>query len=441
MMKNEKTGESPSNVGIREHPTPHLASSSRRKIHKHSHAKGITTLAEAGPSRDDEAPPYKAHWPRWTCYSVARLDQAVALSCDVDPDALRNPVEFEFGGFAADDPDPDCDPTPDVEFLLWSDRHQIAESQAGVGFGIVDWVPNEMGGKTPRVLMAEFAAWAVALGKISPVWKNLPNELRSLVPNSTELARAPNSTPQDKLAELTTTATLKPAAAERLGKTLAASAPKPTAEEGSAEEGAFAAPKSSAEENSNRHVPADDCNARDKIAPSRDERSMLLLIRALASKIGRRLEHVSADAAKIVQLVTNAGGKLSHNTVRKFLHRAKPVNLVSSPSRGGAADDAPVDPQERESMLTIILALITESERRLQRTLTDVEVGESMDSTELSVLHDLIVQNLREARDLKPAKSPAADTDHPLSPPAPQSGELPNDQVLTPPSKVDSSVR
>jgi hypothetical protein len=168
---------------------------------------------------------------------------------------------------------------------------------------------------------------------------------------------------------------------------------------------------------------------------------MLLLIRALASKIGRRLEHVSADAAKIVQLVTNAGGKLSHNTVRKFLHRAKPVNLVSSPSRGGAADDAPVDPQERESMLTIILALITESERRLQRTLTDVEVGESMDSTELSVLHDLIVQNLREARDLKPAKSPAADTDHPLSPPAPQSGELPNDQVLTPPSKVDSSVR
>jgi len=34
-----------------------------------------------------------------------RLDQAVALSCDVEPAALRNPVEFEFGGFADDDPD------------------------------------------------------------------------------------------------------------------------------------------------------------------------------------------------------------------------------------------------------------------------------------------------------------------------------------------------
>jgi hypothetical protein len=411
MPKRKKTASPSGNRGIQGQTTKDPTTTTTRQTHESSD-KGRVHPPTAEASSSDRAPPvYKARWPTWTCQSVVRLDQAVALSCDVEPAALRNPVEFEFGGFADDDPDE----TPDADFLLNNERYDIAKSQAGVAFKIVDWVRDERGVKTPRVLMADFAEWAARMGEISSVWRQLPDEFRSLARKERPApSPAPASAGGEHLAQAESVAAPKPAAEEPPREARSGSAANPTAEGGPAETASPAAPKPIAEETSDNQAPADFRNsvAEGKIALNRDEQSMLVLIRALAAKIGCRLKKTSSDAARIRALAQRIGCSRSLNTVRKFLNWAKTLNPAENLLDGSTAEGAPSDPQERESMLTVILALVTEIERRQQHALTDAaEVGGFVKSVGFSLPDDTITKYLKEARDLKPTKQPHAEAD------------------------------
>ena len=92
----------------------------------------------------------------------------------------QNPEGFGFGGHSANDPDADFDPLPDTDFQVFSLRHEIAERVAGVDFKITKRVPRRNGGKTPYVRTADFARWAVRMGKKSSVWQKLPPAFEKL---------------------------------------------------------------------------------------------------------------------------------------------------------------------------------------------------------------------------------------------------------------------
>ena len=219
MVENRKRNKSP---GIRKQAEKDGATTANAETNEPSDKRGVQPQAAEASSSDRAPPVYKACWPTWICRSVVRLDQAVALSCDIEPAALLNPVEFEFGGFADDDPDE----TPDADFLLNEERYEIARSQAGVAFKVVDWVQDERGVKTPRVLMAEFAEWAVRKGEISTAWRKLPDEFRSFVQKSPPSVPAPKAGAEEALAEAASVVAPMPTAEEAPTAPASAVAPK-----------------------------------------------------------------------------------------------------------------------------------------------------------------------------------------------------------------------
>jgi len=117
-------------------------------------------------SSDDESSlSYEPVWPTWICRSELTLEQAVALSCDIEPEALRAPDHWGFG-------DGDEEVT---KRNLCGLRLEIAQGEAAAGVEFkVRRGRGKDGEKTWFVRMVEFARWAINLSKMPTVWRELP---------------------------------------------------------------------------------------------------------------------------------------------------------------------------------------------------------------------------------------------------------------------------
>jgi hypothetical protein len=117
-------------------------------------------------SRDDESSSsYEPVWPTWICRSELTLEQAVALSCNIEPEALRAPEHWGFG-----DDDEEV-----AKLNLYSSRLEIAQGEAAAGIAFkVRRGRGKDGEKTCFVRMVEFARWAITLSKLLTVWRELP---------------------------------------------------------------------------------------------------------------------------------------------------------------------------------------------------------------------------------------------------------------------------
>jgi hypothetical protein len=301
------------------------------------------------------------------------LDEAVALSCNIDPDVLRSPQELGFGGFAPDDPDADFDPLPDDDSWKLAIRCEIALSQAGVEFQIVDWVPNHSSfGRTPRCLMQEFVEWAVAKEEISLLWGKLPDEFRSLAQRHLKPEPDPKPTAEECLMKVTSPATLKPAA-NRMSEKLTASG-------------------------------VQDSTAEDKQAATLKERDMLVIILALITEIRAKSQRPFSDAVKARDLVKKAGKHLALNTIKKFLNKANALKPVAGALEDGTATGKPLNTKERGSALTIIFALVTAIESKSKNTLTSESLGAIVSRTGHRLPDDVITQHLGKAKAINQAK-------------------------------------
>lgn len=116
--------------------------------------------------RDDESSSgYEPVWGTWICRSELTLEQAVALSCDIEPEALRAP---EHWGFGDDQEETD-------KRNLYNARLEIAQGEAAAGVAFkVRQGRDKDGRKTSLVRMVEFARWAIHWSKLPTVWMKLP---------------------------------------------------------------------------------------------------------------------------------------------------------------------------------------------------------------------------------------------------------------------------
>jgi len=404
MAKSKKTVSLSGNRGIQGQPTKGPTTTTSRETRESSDKGGVNPPTAEASSGDRAPPVYKAHWPTWICRSVVRLDQAVALSCDVEPAALLNPVEFAFGGFDHDDPDE----TPDADFLLNNQRYEIARSQAGVAFKIVNWVRDERGVRTPRVLMAEFAEWAVRMGEISSVWRQLPAEFRSLAPRNPAPTPAPKAAAEEVLAKTASLVAPSATAQEALTAPASAAAPnttpenepekpksadvqKPAAKLGPGEPGSqnvskftsgvepqklssTNAPNLTAEENPEGLAPPDgeDSVTRGNLAATQEGRDMLGMISALLTEVLHTNASAPWELRKMRELLAKAKLTLSDNTIKKFLNAAKDLKPVENALQCGAAGGTQLHTKQRKSALAMIAALVNKVEG-LGKALTGAE--------------------------------------------------------------------
>jgi hypothetical protein len=116
-------------------------------------------------SDDESSSSYEPVWPTWICRSELTLEQAVALSCNIEPEALRAPEHWGLG-----------DGDEEVARLnLYNSRLEIAQGEAAAGGAFkVRRGRGKDGKKTWFVRMVEFARWAIDLSKMPTVWRELP---------------------------------------------------------------------------------------------------------------------------------------------------------------------------------------------------------------------------------------------------------------------------
>lgn len=128
-----------------------------------------------GSQDEGSASSYKPVWEAWICRSELTLEQAVALSCDIEPEALRAPEQWGFG-----DDDEEA-----AKLNLYGSRLEIArgEAAAGVAFKVRQGRDKD-GRKTSLVRMVAFARWAIALSKLPTVWRGLPTAFELLASGS-----------------------------------------------------------------------------------------------------------------------------------------------------------------------------------------------------------------------------------------------------------------
>jgi hypothetical protein len=138
--------------------------------------KAVELLEEAVVAREQspktcgaevKGPIRTPYWPKWKCYQFDKLylAEAVALSCDIEPDSLGMATE-------------DC--SYDGYFDEFNLRIEIAQDVAGDAFE-ADRVPERNGGERIRVRLGRFDLWALKMQGMSPeIWKNLPEKFVAL---------------------------------------------------------------------------------------------------------------------------------------------------------------------------------------------------------------------------------------------------------------------
>ena len=141
-------------------------------------------------SDDESSSSYEPVWPTWICRSELTLEQAVALSCDIEPEALRAPDHWGFG-----DGDEEI-----AKRNLYSLRLEIAQGEAAAGVAFkVRRGRGKDGEKTWFVRMVEFARWAINLSKMTTVWRELPPAFEQFASGS--CAKMAVGRPQHRTAE------------------------------------------------------------------------------------------------------------------------------------------------------------------------------------------------------------------------------------------------
>jgi hypothetical protein len=103
------------------------------------------------------------YWPKWKCYQFDKLylAEAVALSCNIEPDFLKEASQ-------------DC--FYDDDFGEFDLRFDIAKDVAGEAFE-AKRVPEKNGLETIRVHLGDFVIWALKMQKLSPdIWLVMPAE-------------------------------------------------------------------------------------------------------------------------------------------------------------------------------------------------------------------------------------------------------------------------
>ena len=311
----------------------------------------------------------KPDWEYWECRIKVFLNEAVALSCDVHPPVVANPEGFGSPNLAA-----------------FRERLEIAQYAALQGaFRAKVLATSEI-----RVDLGDFARWAVGMGA-KRMWRKLPDEFRRLVPERPASPAARKSTTGEGLAKAASTAAPNPTAEAKPQRLALAGIPKPTAEE------------------KERLAPGDVERSaiKAKAAATGEQQCMLVIILALVTEIRRTNERTVSDWATVRRLLKNVGHRLTTNTIKKFLKAAEALKPAESPLEDSIAEDKPLDTKSRNSMLKIILALVTEIEKRPKHTLTGAEeLGEFVKKVGYSLPDNTITKCLNEAKALKPAKDP-----------------------------------
>ena len=123
-------------------------------------------LGRGGSAASNRSEIPKPYWPKWKCFQSYHLElrEAVALSCNYEPDMLAYSVEEAIN------------PDDDDEFKNYRERLWISEKVAGEAFSIRR-IPERDRPDTILVYLGEFAAWTKNMQKESPdIWGALPTE-------------------------------------------------------------------------------------------------------------------------------------------------------------------------------------------------------------------------------------------------------------------------
>jgi hypothetical protein len=251
-----------------------------------SHRKKARRTAKAGVSAFPPLP--QPAWDHHMCRPTVCLEEAVALSCNIDPGTFVSLSDW-------DRPDLHC----------FEVRLDLARQNAGVrGSFRAEKLFNGLAGTL--VSLHEFARWAVRMANEgSQTWTNLPTEFR-------RLALRESASPP-----------VQPSTAPRLASSATGPTPSP---------GAVAA--------------AIDLKRQETLASPKEprpagetleKRSMLKVIRGLFALADmRRSGQPWAPAAELERTLDRLGFSLSTTTIKKFLDLAKGLAPDKKPDKPSA---------------------------------------------------------------------------------------------------------